>query len=82
MVPEELFLAAFWKCLRSDLKGVGCTSDSLPSAQRRLPYTERVIIERTQLQRDAQQFLNSTDFGWWADQSGLDVTQLRTQLCR
>ena len=82
MAPEELFLAAFWRCLKSDLKGVGCTSDNLPSSQRVLPYSERVIIERTQLQRDAQQFLGSHDFKWWADQSGLDATQLRTQLCR
>ncbi len=81
MVPEEQLLAAFWICLRNDLGGIGCTSDSLPSAQRRLPYTERVIIERTQLQESAQEFLESHDFEWWANQSGFDATQLRTKLC-
>lgn len=82
MVPEELFLAAFWRCLQRDLRGAGCTLDSLPYSQRGLPYGERVILERTQLQESAKLFLNSPDFKWWADQSGLDVTHLRTQLCR
>ena len=80
MQPEELFLTAFWRCLHSDLVGSGCTSDSLPSQQRRLPYPERVISERTQLQENAMQFLDSTDFEWWADQSGLDAALLRMQL--
>ena len=80
MLPEELFLAAFWRCLNNDLRGNGCTFDSLPYSQRGLPYTERVIIERTQLQENAKQFLDSPDFKWWADCSNLDATQLRTKL--
>ena len=80
MLNEELLLAAFWRCLHSDLDGSGCTSDSLPSAQRRLPYGERVTIERVQLQESAQQFVESSDFDWCADQSGLDPTLLRIQL--
>ena len=81
MEPEELFLAAFWRCLKNDLRGTGCTSDNLPNKERRLPYEERVIIERKQLQENASYFLKSRDFEWWANQSGLDVTQLRTKLC-
>ena len=80
MQPEIQLLAAFWKCLRNDLAGKGCTYDSLPVPLRRLPYAERVKLERKQLQVDATVFLASEDFRWWADQSGLDPVHLRTQL--
>ena len=80
MQPEIELLAAFWRCLRNDLKGRGVTYDSLPYVTRRLPYDERVTIERKQLQVEATVFLLSEDFQWWADQSGLDPVHLRTQL--
>ncbi|KKN77066.1 hypothetical protein LCGC14_0364050 [marine sediment metagenome] len=80
MHPEELLLAAFWKCICSDLAGRGCTLDSRPYAQRRLSYAERVTLERVQLQDEARQFIDSPDFQWWADQSGLDSILLRTKL--
>ena len=80
MQPEEQLLKAFWTCLRDDLLGHGRTSDNLPYHQRRLPYSERVTIERGNLQRDAHLFVESPDFNWWANQSGLDVDYLRVRL--
>ena len=80
MLPEEELLVAFWQCIHSDLEGNGVASDKLPNRQRRLPYAERVIIERTQLSLAAQNFIESPDFEWWADQSGLDANRLRGQL--
>lgn len=76
---EQRLLAAFWRCLKDDLAGRGCTSDSLRGTSRRLPYRERVTIERQQLQDDAQSFIYSEGFDWWAHQSGLDPYHLRMQ---
>ena len=80
MLPEELLIAAFWRCIRDDLAGRGCTSDGLRGGSRRLPYNARVIIEREQLRAEAQLFMNTPDFDWWAEMAGLDSEHLRTQL--
>lgn len=80
MLPEEELLAAFWRCILTDLVGKGTTPGSRRNRHRGLPYPERVIIEREQLQTDAKQFVDSPAFQVWADRSGLDSIPLRTKL--
>ncbi len=75
--PENNLMVAFWKCLRDDLTGRGCTTDSLPANQRKLPYFKRVRIERRRLQNDAQLFIDSDDFNTWSVWSGFDSDYLR-----
>ena len=75
--PEQNLIHAFWKCVRDDLAGRGCTSEDLTLEQRRLPYAERVIIEREQLREAAWDFLDTGDFSYWAGLSHLDTANLR-----
>lgn len=84
--PHLTFLAGFWRSVRDDLSLKGCTSDSLPKRiRRRLPYQERVIIERKLLRDSALEFIMSTSnkpfsFNWWAKLSGVDPAELRSNL--
>ncbi len=82
LTPQQLLIKRFWQVTQDDLRGRGVTSDSLPYFQRRLPYAERVIIERENVRREAQTFLDSDSFTAWADISGLDPQYLREQLCQ
>ena len=75
--PEQNLIHAFWKCLRDDLAGRGCTSDDLTPDERRLPYAERVIIEREQLRSKALEFLPTHDFAYWSGLSHLNPDNLR-----
>lgn len=75
--PEEKLVFAFWKNLRDDLVGRGCTTDNLPPDQRRLEYATRVIIEKAKLQEDARNFLSTDDFTQWANISNFDADKLR-----
>lgn len=84
--PHLNFLTGFWRNVRDDLSLHGCTSDSLPKRiRRRLPYQERVIIERKLLRDAALEFIMSTSnkpfsFRWWAKLSNLDPDKLRSDL--
>lgn len=84
--PHLNFITGFWRSVRDDLSLKGCTSDSLPKRiRRRLPYHERVIIERKLLRDSALEFIMSTStkpfsFIWWAKLSDLDPGQLRSEL--
>ena len=82
LTPQQLLVKRFWQVTRDDLKGRGVTSDNLPYYQRRLPYADRVIIERENVRREAQTFLDSESFDLCADISGLDPQYLREQLCQ
>jgi len=77
---EQTILANFWRCLRDDLTGCGCTSDSLPNPYRRLPYSERAMIERDMLQKDALVFLNTNEFDIWARASNIEPQYMRRML--
>ncbi len=79
--PYFTFLANFWHCLLDDLHMRGCTSDSLPVVERRgLPYQERVIIEREILQREAREFLETSEFRSWARASDFDPDTFKESL--
>ena len=75
--PEDRLLFAFWKNLHNDLAGRGCTTDNLEPHLRRLPYSERVTIERKRLQEEAKNFLSTDDFSSWANISHLNAGELR-----
>ncbi len=75
--PEQNLIHAFWKCLRDDIAGRGCTSDDLSPEQRRLEYKDRVIIERENLQNSGLDFLKTNDFDFWAGLSHLNPAKLR-----
>jgi hypothetical protein len=78
--PYSTFLAHFWNCIRLDISGQGCTTDDLPPELRRLPYAERVMIEREGLTKEAALFLDTPDFDWWAEVSGINPDVLREGL--
>ena len=75
--PEDDLVRAFWKCIRDDIIGRGCTSDNLSPSQRRLPYGDRVILEREQLADSAREYLHTDDFEEWANISHLNHEELR-----
>ena len=78
--PVSTFLAHFWRSLRDELHFRGCTSDDLPSEYRKLPYTERVRIERVLQRKSAIEFVDSAYFLKWADLSQLDPDDLKELL--
>ena len=80
MYPEELLVAAFWRCVVKDIRGKGCTTDRVASRHRRLPYAERVSIKQERLAEQAHIFLDTSDFTWWANQSGLDPNDLKREI--
>lgn len=74
-------LAAFWNSVRDDLHERGVTTDDgLPYRVRRLPYRQRVIIERGQLRDEAARFLASADFDWWAELCDLNPAYLKKEI--
>ncbi len=75
--PEQELIRAFWKCLKDDISGRGCTLDNLSPEQKLLPYSERVILEREQLQAEATSFLTTDDFSYWSGLSHLNPDKLR-----
>ncbi len=75
--PEQNLMHAFWKCVRDDIAGRGCTLDNLTPEERRLPYDERVIIEKEQLRVEALGFLETKDFDYWSGLSHLNPDKLR-----
>ncbi len=77
MFPEDSLLAAFWKTLLNDLHGEGVTSDSIGG---RLPYADRVRIEKEKLADDARAFLESEGFTFWAHMSSLEPDRLKEML--
>lgn len=82
LAPAEQLIRRFWEITKDDLAGHGVTFDSLPYHLRRLPYAERVIIERNQVKEAAKEFINSDDFRFWAELADLNPSYLREQLCR
>lgn len=82
LAPAEQLVRRFWEVTKDDLAGRGVTFDSLPYRLRRLPYSERVIIERKQVQDAATKFIESDNFSFWAELSGLNPDYLREKLCQ
>ena len=76
-MPLNEMITAFWKNLRDDLDGRGVTCNEIPYRYRRLPYKERVKIERDILQQRAREFLDSPHFDTWAQLSGFAPDDLR-----
>lgn len=82
LAPAEQLIRRFWQITKDDLAGKGVTFDSLPYHLRSLPYSKRATIERNQIKCDAEEFLESDDFRFWAELAGLNPDYLREQLCR
>lgn len=70
---EEL-LIRFWHTLTADLHHKGIVSKDAPTG---VLYGDHAIIERKILAIEAQKFMDSDDFTYWADLTGLDKDRLR-----
>ncbi len=71
-------LAKFWTSLIDDLVGKGVIH--LNKSTRSVTYKERVILEREKMRIKAQEFLESTDFDYWAHITGVEPIKLREMI--
>lgn len=76
-MPIDDLVIAFWKTLKDDLDGRGCTCNEIPYRYRRFGYQERVTIERGMLQENAREFVDSPEFDIWSRLSGFAPDDLR-----